>query len=79
MWQISDVLIEKLYEPFNVSRPTREFILAKRVYHDCPIFINHKDTTTNLIDLYILDFDIILGMNWLRTCYVSIDCRIRVV
>ena len=27
----------------------------------------------------MLDFDIILGMDWLHTCFESIDCRTRVV
>ena len=27
----------------------------------------------------MLDFDIILGMDWLRACFASIDCRTRVV
>ena len=27
----------------------------------------------------MLDFDIILGMDWLHACFASIDCRKRVV
>ena len=27
----------------------------------------------------MLDFDIILGMDWLHSCFASIDCRKRVV
>ena len=27
----------------------------------------------------MLDFDVILGMNWLHACFASIDCRTRVV
>ena len=27
----------------------------------------------------MLDFDVILGMDWLNACFASIDCRIRVV
>ena len=25
------------------------------------------------------DFDVILGMDWLHSCYVSVDCRTRIV
>ena len=25
------------------------------------------------------DFDVILGMDWLHSCYACLDCRIRVV
>ena len=33
----------------------------------------------DLIELDMVDFDIILVMNWLHSCYASIDCRTRVV
>lgn len=33
----------------------------------------------DLVELEIVDFDIILGMDWLHACYTSIDCRARVV
>ena len=33
----------------------------------------------DLIELDIVDFDVILGMDWLYSSYASIDCRTRVV
>ncbi|PBO41484.1 hypothetical protein CKX42_26525, partial [Escherichia coli] len=33
----------------------------------------------DLIELDMVDFDVILGMDWLHACYASIDCRTRVV
>ncbi|KAH0709554.1 hypothetical protein KY284_010981 [Solanum tuberosum] len=74
-----DVLPEKLCEPFCVSKPVGEFFLADRVYRDCPVSVNHKDTMADLIELDMVDFDVILGMDWLHACYASIDCRTRVV
>ena len=32
----------------------------------------------DLVELDMLDFDIILGMDWLHACSASIDCRTRV-
>ena len=32
-----------------------------------------------LVELDMLDFDVILGMDWLHDCFASIDCRTRVV
>ena len=32
-----------------------------------------------LVELHILDFDLILGMDWLHACFASIDCRTRVL
>ncbi|KAG5575756.1 hypothetical protein H5410_055890 [Solanum commersonii] len=48
------------------------------VYRDCPIFINHKSTMADLIELDMVNFDVILGMDWLHACYASVDCRTRV-
>ncbi|KAH0632967.1 hypothetical protein KY284_035753 [Solanum tuberosum] len=74
-----DVLLEKLCEPFCVSTPIVESILAKRVYHDCVISINHKNTIADLVELDMVDFEVILGIDWLHAYYASIDCRTRVV
>ena len=54
-------------------------LFNERVYRDCVISINHKDIMANLIELDMVDFDVILGMDWLHACYASIDCRTRVV
>ncbi|KAG5574127.1 hypothetical protein H5410_063893 [Solanum commersonii] len=74
-----DVLLEKLCEPFCVSTPVGESILTEQVYHDCVISINHRDTMVDLVELDMVDFDVILGIDWLHACYASIDYRTRVV
>ncbi|KAH0689164.1 hypothetical protein KY289_016522 [Solanum tuberosum] len=74
-----DVIPEKLCEPFCVSTPVGESILAERVFRDCVISIYHKDTMDDLVELDMIDFDVILGMDWLHACYASVDCRTRVV
>ena len=33
----------------------------------------------DLVELNMVDFDVILGMNLIHACYASIDCRTRVV
>ena len=55
-----DIIIEQLSEPFNVSTPVGDCILAQRVYRDCPIFINHENTMADLFELDIIDFDFIV-------------------
>ena len=66
---------EKLSEPFCVSTPVRDSILEERVYRDCPISINHKNTIADLVEVVMVDFDVILGIDWLHACYESIDCK----
>ncbi|KAG5571441.1 hypothetical protein H5410_061207 [Solanum commersonii] len=66
-----DVLPEKLLESFSVSTPVGDSILAERVYPDCTIFVNHKSTMVDLVELDMVDFDVILGIDWLHACYLS--------
>ena len=74
-----DLLPEILHEPFLVSTTKGNNIRAKKVYIDCPIVVLDRVTYADLIELTMLDFDIILGMDWLHKCYATIDCRNRVV
>ena len=58
-----EVSPEQHREPFSVSTPIGKSILFSRVYRDCLIFVSHKSTMANLIELYMVDFDVILGMD----------------
>ncbi|KAG5599152.1 hypothetical protein H5410_030522 [Solanum commersonii] len=64
-----DIIPKQLSEPFNVSTAVGESILAESVYCDCPVSVNHKSTMANLIELDMIDFDVILSMDWLHACY----------
>ncbi|KAH0636415.1 hypothetical protein KY290_036860 [Solanum tuberosum] len=59
-----DILPKQLLEPFSVSTPVGESILSERVYRDCTISFNHKDTMADLVELYMVDFDVILVIEW---------------
>ncbi|KAH0644044.1 hypothetical protein KY289_035018 [Solanum tuberosum] len=41
--------------------------------------IQKTSTLADLVELDMVDFDVILGMDWLHACYASLDCRTRVV
>ena len=74
-----EVSPEQLREQLSVSTPYCESILAKRVYHDCPVAFSHKSTMDDLIELDMVDFDVIIGIVWYHAFYASIACRTRVV
>ncbi|XP_069146944.1 uncharacterized protein [Solanum lycopersicum] len=74
-----DISLEQLSKPFSVSTHVGESILSERVYRDCPIFFNNRITTTSLIELDMVEFDVILGMDWIYACYASVDFRTQVV
>lgn len=70
---------ECLLEPFSVFTPTRESILAQRIYRGYPVSIYHKTIVADLVELDMVEFDVILGMDCLHAGYASVDCRTRVV
>lgn len=58
-----EILLESLVELFNVSIHLGESILVKRVYSDYTISIYRKDTIADLVELDIVNFDVILGID----------------
>ncbi|KAF3641956.1 putative Cysteine/Histidine-rich C1 domain family protein [Capsicum annuum] len=38
-----------------------------------------KSTSADLVELEITDFDVILGMDWLHSCYAIVNCKNRIV
>ncbi|WMV07799.1 hypothetical protein MTR67_001184 [Solanum verrucosum] len=74
-----DVGLKILSNPFHVSTPVGDSIVAKRVYRNCPIYVARRATYVDLVEFDTLDFDIILKMDWLYSCYASLDCRNRLI
>ncbi|WMV42012.1 hypothetical protein MTR67_035397 [Solanum verrucosum] len=74
-----DIITEQLLEPFSVSTLVGESILPEGVYRDYTNTVHHKDNMADLVELDMVDFDVILGMDWLNACYASADSRTQVV
>ena len=55
-----EILPECLIEPFGVSTPVGESILAKRVCRDYTVSIHDRDTLVDVIEFEMVDFDMIL-------------------
>jgi len=53
----------------------RENIVVDWVYENYEVGIQSRKLLANLIELPILEFDIILGMDWLSCHWVTIDYR----
>ncbi|CAN4093783.1 unnamed protein product [Withania somnifera] len=66
-----------LHRPLEVATPTGESIIARRVYHDCIVTICGSDTLADPIELEMVEFDVIMGMDWLASCYATVDCRTK--
>ena len=69
----------KLIEPFEVATPVGDFVIATPVYKNCLVVIYSHRTVADLIELNIIEFDIIMGMDWLAAYYANVDCRGKIV
>ena len=74
-----EILPKNLCDLFRASTLVGEFILAKRVYLDCHVSINYKDTMDDLVEFDMVDYDVILFIQLIHDFYTSINCRNRVV
>ncbi|XP_070023240.1 uncharacterized protein [Nicotiana sylvestris] len=70
---------DQLHEPFSVSTPVGESITVARVYRGFVGTVRGRKTITDLIELGMVDFDIIMGMYWLYSCFTTFDCRTRIM
>ncbi|XP_070046618.1 uncharacterized protein [Nicotiana tomentosiformis] len=68
---------EQLPKPLSVSTLVDKSIVATRVYRGCVVTVRGQDTVADLIELGMVDFDIIMGMDWLHSCFAKLDYRTR--
>ncbi|XP_060175457.1 uncharacterized protein LOC132606125 [Lycium barbarum] len=61
-------------EPFEVATPVGDFIIARQVYRECTVIICDRCTKADLVELDMIEFDVIMGMDWLAFCYANVDC-----
>ncbi|XP_070045028.1 uncharacterized protein [Nicotiana tomentosiformis] len=67
------VTLDSLNAPVCVSTPVGDSIIIDHVYHSCVITIGSLETIVNLILLDMVDFDVILGMDWLSPYHAIMD------
>lgn len=58
----------------NVHTPIGEVLVVEKVYRDRLIKMGDAELYVNLIILPFLEFDIILGMDWLSRHHAKVDC-----
>ncbi|XP_073033906.1 uncharacterized protein [Primulina eburnea] len=68
---------EKLNEPFRIATPTNRAIETHKIYRDFRISIYNQTFSADLIQLSMVDFDIILGMDWLARNNATVDCKVK--
>lgn len=70
---------ELISKPLAVSTPIGDSVIARRVYRGCTVMICSRQTSVNLFELEMVDFDVIMGMDWLASCHANVDCRTKIV
>ena len=58
-----DVLLDVLIEPFSICTLMGDFVVAKRVYRECPIMLPNIVSLIDLVELDMFDFDLFLDMD----------------
>ncbi|XP_049390047.1 uncharacterized protein LOC125854509 [Solanum stenotomum] len=70
---------ESLAEPVHVSTPVGESLVVDQILRSCLVTIQGCDTRVDLILLVMVDFDVILGMDWLSPYHAVLDCYAKTV
>ena len=71
--------LEAHSEPLSVSTTLGDPVIARWVYKNCHDTASQKVTSADLVELEMVDFDVILCLDWLHSCYALIDIRTRIV
>ncbi|XP_015165067.1 uncharacterized protein [Solanum tuberosum] len=74
-----DMICDSMTVPIRVSTPVGEPLVVDRVYRSCLVSLAGYDTWVDLIILGMVDFDVILGMNWLSPYHAVLDCNAKTV
>ncbi|XP_070024952.1 uncharacterized protein [Nicotiana sylvestris] len=69
----------QLSEPFLVSTPVGKSVKVTRVYRGCIVSVQGHNTKADLIELEMVDFYVVMGMDWLSSCYAMLDCHAKMV
>ncbi|KAH0633445.1 hypothetical protein KY284_036231 [Solanum tuberosum] len=73
------IVAESLDRPFIVSTPVGESIIIGRVYRGYTIEIIDRQTFVDLVELEMVDFEVIMVMDWLASCYANVECQTKIV
>ena len=72
-------IVEHLSYDMHVTSPLGHSVNVNRVYKNCPIVIQDREFSVDLITLPFREFDLILGMDWLSKHKAILDCEKKTV
>ncbi|KAK4395955.1 Transposon Ty3-G Gag-Pol polyprotein [Sesamum angolense] len=71
--------IESLGHDLCVSMPAGGVILVNTVVRSCPVIVEGVTLYANLVVINLIEFDIILGVDWLYCDHALVDCQTKEV
>lgn len=74
-----DSVSEPFVMPSYVSTPVGDSLVENRAHQSCVMTFPGCETLVDLFVLDMIDFDVILGMNWLAPYHVVLDCYAKTV
>ena len=63
-----------LKQTLNVVSPLEVTVNFGKVYKDCPLTLDDRNFSADLIVLSMFEFDVILGIDWLTKYCANLDC-----
>ncbi|XP_073307151.1 uncharacterized protein [Primulina huaijiensis] len=70
---------DNLEEPYRVATPANRILETRTLYRDISVLIENQNFKANIIQLNMVEFDVILGMDWLAKNHALIDCHGKMV
>ncbi|XP_073277682.1 uncharacterized protein [Primulina huaijiensis] len=70
---------DNLEEPYRVANPANRILETLTIYRDISVLIENQNFKANLIQLNMVEFDIILGMDWLSKNHALVHCHGKTV
>ncbi|XP_040998156.1 uncharacterized protein LOC121244199 [Juglans microcarpa x Juglans regia] len=77
--RMCNLVFKPLSQSLVVKLPNGETVWCSKVTLGCPLVLNGMTLKADLIRFKLLEFEIILGMDWLYQYFASINCRSRIV
>ncbi|XP_049386729.1 uncharacterized protein LOC125850950, partial [Solanum stenotomum] len=74
-----ELTCDRMSVPIRVFTPVGEPLVVNRVYRSCLVVLSGYETWVDMIRLDMLDFDVILGMDWLSPYHALLDCYAKTV
>ncbi|XP_070002026.1 uncharacterized protein [Nicotiana sylvestris] len=70
---------DSLSAPVHVYTLVGDYIVVDHVYRSCVIILWGLEPSVDLLLLDMVEFDVILGMDWLSPYHAILDCHVKIM